>query len=69
MPSLACSSLTRGLQRLGRKTLLSFSASGAFLSLVGVGYGLDAGVVALASVTILTFVAYVTADTLVCNIY
>ena len=47
------------MQRLGRKTLLSLSAIGAFLSLVGVGYGLDSGAVALASVTILTFVAYV----------
>lgn len=53
------SPLTSFAQRLGRKTLLSASATGAFLSLVGVGYGLDSGVVAVASVTILTFVAYV----------
>lgn len=53
------SPLTAFAQRLGRKTLLSASATGAFLSLVGVGYGLDSGVVAVASVTILTFVAYV----------
>ncbi|GJE86819.1 MFS general substrate transporter [Phanerochaete sordida] len=45
------------IERLGRKTLLSMSAGGALLSLVGVGYGLDTGVVALASITILTFVA------------
>lgn len=45
------------MQRLGRKTLLALSASGAFLSLVGVGFGLDSGLVALASITILTFVA------------
>lgn len=45
------------IERLGRKTLLSLSAGGAFLSLVGVGFGLDSGLVALASITILTFVA------------
>ncbi|KAI0340688.1 general substrate transporter [Trametopsis cervina] len=45
------------IERLGRKTLLSISAGGAILSLVGVGLGLNAGVVALASVAILTFVA------------
>lgn len=45
------------LQRLGRKTLLSLSATGALLSLVGVGFGLDSGLVKLASFTILTFVA------------
>lgn len=38
------------------------SAGGAFLSLLGVGFGLNSGLVALASVTILTFVAYVPAD-------
>lgn len=47
------------IQRLGRKTLLALSATGGFISLVGVGYGLDSGLVAVASVTILTFVAYV----------
>ncbi|KAJ3553577.1 hypothetical protein NM688_g3534 [Phlebia brevispora] len=45
------------IERLGRKTLLALSATGALLSLVGVGYGLDSGLVAVASVTILTFVA------------
>lgn len=47
------------LQRLSRKTLLSISIGGAVLSLAGVGYGLNADIIALASVCILTFVAYV----------
>ncbi|KAI0948397.1 hypothetical protein AcV7_009153 [Taiwanofungus camphoratus] len=45
------------IDRLGRKQLLAMSAGGAFLSLLGVGFGLNSGLVALASVTILTFVA------------
>ncbi|KAF7796537.1 hypothetical protein EIP86_007717 [Pleurotus ostreatoroseus] len=44
-------------KRLGRKTLLALSAGGAFLSLVGVGFGLNSGLVSLASITILTFIA------------
>lgn len=45
------------IDRLGRKQLLSMSAGGALLSLLGVGLGLDSGMVTLASITILTFVA------------
>ncbi|KAI8998903.1 general substrate transporter [Trametes punicea] len=45
------------IDRLGRKKLLSLSATGAIISLLGVGIGLDNGAVALASVTIITFVA------------
>ncbi|KAI0698474.1 general substrate transporter [Cytidiella melzeri] len=45
------------IERLGRKTLLSLSSGGAILSLLGVGFGLNTGVVTLASVTILSFVA------------
>ncbi|KIP10323.1 hypothetical protein PHLGIDRAFT_65930 [Phlebiopsis gigantea 11061_1 CR5-6] len=54
---IEASTNTPSIFRLGRKTLLALSASGAFLSLVGVGFGLDSGLVALASITILTFVA------------
>lgn len=46
-----------GQQRLGRKTLLTLSTTGAILSLAGVGIGLNTGMVVLASLTILTFVA------------
>ncbi|KAI0736559.1 general substrate transporter [Fomitopsis betulina] len=45
------------IDRVGRKQLLSVSAAGAILSLLGVGFGLNAGLVALASVTIISFVA------------
>ncbi|CDO69032.1 hypothetical protein BN946_scf184834.g39 [Trametes cinnabarina] len=47
------------IDRLGRKKLLSLSATGAIISLLGVGFGLDSGAVALASVAIITFVACV----------
>lgn len=50
---------TDSLQRFGRKSLLGVSAGGALLSLLGVGYGLNSGMITLASVAILTFVAYV----------
>ncbi|PCH38728.1 general substrate transporter [Wolfiporia cocos MD-104 SS10] len=45
------------IDRLGRKQLLSMSAGGALVSLLGVGVGLNSGMVALASITIVTFVA------------
>ncbi|KAH9831019.1 general substrate transporter [Rhodofomes roseus] len=45
------------IDRVGRKQLLSVSAGGAILSLLGVGFGLNSGLVALASVTIISFVA------------
>ncbi|KAI0646783.1 general substrate transporter [Trametes meyenii] len=45
------------IDRLGRKKLLSLSATGAIISLLGVGFGLDSGAVALASITIISFVA------------
>ncbi|OJT14181.1 hypothetical protein TRAPUB_9292 [Trametes pubescens] len=45
------------IDRLGRKKLLSLSATGAIVSLVAVGFGLDSGAVALASTAIITFVA------------
>ncbi|KAH9946362.1 general substrate transporter [Epithele typhae] len=45
------------IDRMGRKRLLSLSASGAILSLVGVGWGLDSGAVVLASVTVMTFIS------------
>ncbi|OSD02784.1 general substrate transporter [Trametes coccinea BRFM310] len=45
------------IDRLGRKKLLSLSATGAIASLLGVGFGLDSGAVALASVAIIAFVA------------
>lgn len=45
------------IDRIGRKQLLSLSACGALLSLLGVGFGLDVGAVTLASITILTFIA------------
>ncbi|KAI0811033.1 general substrate transporter [Irpex lacteus] len=45
------------IERLGRKKLLTLSTTGAIISLLGVGFGLNTGVVALASITILTFVA------------
>ncbi|KAI0085424.1 general substrate transporter [Irpex rosettiformis] len=45
------------IERLGRKKLLTLSTSGAVISLLGVGFGLNTGVVALTSITILTFVA------------
>ncbi|OCH95281.1 general substrate transporter [Obba rivulosa] len=45
------------IERYGRKSLLSVSAGGAFLSLLGMGIGLNSNMIALASVAILTFVA------------
>jgi len=45
------------IERVGRKQLLSLSAGGALLSLLGVGFGLDSSMVTLAAVTIVTFVA------------
>ncbi|GBE82524.1 Probable metabolite transport protein [Sparassis crispa] len=45
------------IDRYGRRQLLSLSAGGAFLSLLGVGIGLDSSLITLASVAILTFVA------------
>ncbi|KAM5531819.1 hypothetical protein V8D89_014518 [Ganoderma adspersum] len=45
------------IDRLGRKKLLSLSATGAILSLVGVGVGLDSGAVTLASVAVMAFIA------------
>jgi len=45
------------IDRMGRKQLLSISAGGALCSLVCVGYGLDSGLVTLASVAILAFIA------------
>ncbi|KAI0670661.1 general substrate transporter [Trametes maxima] len=45
------------IDRLGRKKLLSLSATGAIISLLGVGFGLDSGAVALASITIISFIA------------
>ncbi|EIW60651.1 general substrate transporter [Trametes versicolor FP-101664 SS1] len=45
------------IDRLGRKKLLSLSATGAIVSLVVVGFGLDSGAVLLASTAIITFVA------------
>ncbi|KZT66806.1 general substrate transporter [Daedalea quercina L-15889] len=45
------------IDRVGRKQLLSVSATGAILSLLGVGFGLNSSLVALASVTIISFVA------------
>lgn len=47
------------LQRVGRKKLLSLSGLGAILSLWCVGFGIDSGYVTLASVTIISFIAYV----------
>ncbi len=44
---------------MGRKKLLSLSATGAILSLVAVGFGLDSGAVTLASLAVMTFIAYV----------
>ena len=45
---------------MSRKGLLSLSIGGAIISLIGVGYGLNSNVIALASTSILAFVAYVT---------
>ncbi|PIL23734.1 MFS general substrate transporter [Ganoderma sinense ZZ0214-1] len=45
------------IDRLGRKKLLSLSATGAVLSLVGVGIGLDSGAVTLASIAVMAFIA------------
>ncbi|RDX42672.1 general substrate transporter [Lentinus brumalis] len=45
------------IDRMGRKKLLSLSATGAILSLVAVGFGLDSGAVTLASIAVMTFIA------------
>ncbi|KAI0332096.1 general substrate transporter [Cubamyces sp. BRFM 1775] len=45
------------IDRLGRKKLLSLSATGAIVSLLAVGFGLDSGAVVLASVAIISFIA------------
>jgi len=45
------------IERMGRKTLMTMSSLGAFVSLVLVGYGLDAAMVALSSAAILVFIA------------
>ncbi len=58
-PLVRCNQLFFSPQRLGRKKLLSLSATGAIVSLVAVGFGLDSGAVALASTAIITFVACV----------
>lgn len=44
---------------MGRRSLLAASVSGAFVSLILVGYGIDSGNKLLSSVAIVTFVAYV----------
>ncbi|RPD65842.1 general substrate transporter [Lentinus tigrinus ALCF2SS1-7] len=45
------------IDRMGRKKLLSLSATGAILSLLAVGFGLDSGAVTLASIAVMTFIA------------
>ncbi|THH31750.1 hypothetical protein EUX98_g2430 [Antrodiella citrinella] len=45
------------IERMGRKTLLTISALGALASLVCVGFGLNSGLVGLASVAIIAFIA------------
>ncbi|KAL5532926.1 HGT20 [Sanghuangporus sanghuang] len=45
------------IERMGRKSLLNISMLGSFISLLAVGYGLDANQKMLASVAIITFVA------------
>ena len=42
---------------MGRKNLLTLSAAGGILSLIGVGIGLDSGAVPLASLAVMTFIA------------
>ena len=44
---------------MGRRELLAISSYGAILSLLAVGYGLDSGAVALASIAVMTFISYV----------
>ncbi|KAI0721492.1 general substrate transporter [Cerioporus squamosus] len=45
------------IDRMGRKKLLSLSATGAIFSLLAVGFGLDSGAITLASVAVMTFIA------------
>ncbi|KAI0798098.1 general substrate transporter [Abortiporus biennis] len=45
------------IERIGRKQLLTLSATGAFLALVGVGLGLDSELIGLASFSIIAFIA------------
>jgi len=45
------------IDRMGRKQLLSISVGGALISLLGVGIGLNARLITLASITIVSFVA------------
>lgn len=47
------------MQRMGRRTLLALSAAGAISSLLAVGFGLDSGAVTVASLAVMTFIAYV----------
>jgi len=44
------------IERMGRKQLLVISAAGAVASLLGVGYGLNRGLVTLSSIAIVTFI-------------
>ena len=46
------------IERMGRKKLLNISMFGGLVSLLAVGYGLDAGKKALSSLAIITYVAY-----------
>jgi len=45
------------IERVGRRSLITWSAMGAVISLFAVGYGINNGPVLLASVAVLTFVA------------
>ncbi|KAJ3482500.1 hypothetical protein NLI96_g6940 [Meripilus lineatus] len=45
------------IEKIGRRQLLTYSASGAVISLVGVGLGLDVNWVGLASFAIIAFIA------------
>ncbi|KII88903.1 hypothetical protein PLICRDRAFT_40541 [Plicaturopsis crispa FD-325 SS-3] len=44
------------IERMGRKQLLQISVGGALLSLVGIGLGLNTGIVTLSSIAIMTFI-------------
>ncbi|KAI0807088.1 general substrate transporter [Fomes fomentarius] len=45
------------IDRMGRRTLLALSATGAISSLLAVGFGLDSGAVTLASLAVMMFIA------------
>lgn len=47
------------IERMGRKTLMTMSSLGALVSLVLVGFGINAAIVSLSSVAIVVFVACV----------